>query len=221
MRVWWRWRYSTARNDALRGVPPSQMKSPEAKYAVGRPLRWRHMSMTSQITDNSIICSDQEKRNIIALRYSPFMNEIHRWLLNSFHKGLKYVSISWRYHATDQELVFRRSQLNRKVTQNIVRSLPFWKMSKLQHPKRRWWICIMYFINRSRPSDAYMRHWIRLSVIQIMACSPPSHYLNQCWFIVNWTLRNKFKWNYNLDLNIVIQENSFWYIISKMSAIFL
>ena len=27
--------------------------------------------------------------------------------------------------------------------------------------------------------------------------SAPSHYLNQRWFIVNWTLGNKFKWNLN------------------------
>ena len=27
--------------------------------------------------------------------------------------------------------------------------------------------------------------------------SAPSHYLNQCWSVVNWTLRNKLKWNSN------------------------
>ena len=25
----------------------------------------------------------------------------------------------------------------------------------------------------------------------------PSHYPNQCWVIVNWTLRNKLQWNFN------------------------
>ena len=31
----------------------------------------------------------------------------------------------------------------------------------------------------------------------VMACSlvGASHYLNQCWHIVNWTLRNKLQWN--------------------------
>ena len=29
----------------------------------------------------------------------------------------------------------------------------------------------------------------------IVAWSAPSHYLNQCWDIVNWTLRNKLQWN--------------------------
>ena len=28
----------------------------------------------------------------------------------------------------------------------------------------------------------------------------PSHYLNQCWNIVNWTLENKFQWNLNQNL---------------------
>ena len=34
-----------------------------------------------------------------------------------------------------------------------------------------------------------------------------SHYLNQCWNIVNWTLRNKFQWNFNRNSNIFIYEN--------------
>ena len=29
----------------------------------------------------------------------------------------------------------------------------------------------------------------------------PSHYLNQCWVIVNWTLRNKLHWNFNWNKN--------------------
>ena len=36
--------------------------------------------------------------------------------------------------------------------------------------------------------------------------SVPSYYLN---LIVNWTLRNKFQWNFNQNSNIFIQENVF------------
>ena len=32
----------------------------------------------------------------------------------------------------------------------------------------------------------------------------PSRYLNQCWNIVNWAIRNKFQWNLNLHSNILI-----------------
>ena len=34
------------------------------------------------------------------------------------------------------------------------------------------------------------RHWFRQWLV---ACSAPSHYLNQCWLNVKWTLRNKLQ----------------------------
>ena len=38
--------------------------------------------------------------------------------------------------------------------------------------------------------------------------SPPSHYLNQCWNIVNLTFRHKLKWNFNRNLcNDVIMRD--------------
>ena len=47
----------------------------------------------------------------------------------------------------------------------------------------------------------------------------PSHYLNQCWNIVNWTLGNKLQWNLNRNLFIFIQENAFENVVWKMAAI--
>ena len=49
------------------------------------------------------------------------------------------------------------------------------------------------YVNSLRPSNAYMlrwtnQHWFRLWLV---AWSAPSHYLNQCWKIVNWNLRNR------------------------------
>ena len=46
----------------------------------------------------------------------------------------------------------------------------------------------------------------------------PSHYLNQCWNIVNWTPRNKLQVNFNLYWNIFIQENAYDSGICKMAA---
>ena len=46
-----------------------------------------------------------------------------------------------------------------------------------------------------------------------------SHYLNQCWNTVNWTLRNKFQWNLNQNLYIFIQENAFGNVVWKTAAI--
>ena len=47
----------------------------------------------------------------------------------------------------------------------------------------------------------------------------PSHYLNQCWNFVNWTLENKLQWNFNRNSNIFIQENTFENVVWKMAAI--
>ena len=64
------------------------------------------------------------------------------------------------------------------------------------------------WVNSLRPSKAYMRrytnhHWFRWWLVTWTA---PSHYLNHCWNIVNWTLGNKLQWNFNLNSNIFIQE---------------
>ena len=38
------------------------------------------------------------------------------------------------------------------------------------------------------------------------AWTAPSHYLNQYWNAVNWTVRKKLQWNFNRNSNIFIQE---------------
>ena len=58
-----------------------------------------------------------------------------------------------------------------------------------------------YKFKSLRPSDAWMA---------------PSHYLNQCWNIVNWTLGNKIRWNFNQNSNIFIEENMFENAVCKM-----
>ena len=47
----------------------------------------------------------------------------------------------------------------------------------------------------------------------------PSHYLNQCWNIVNWTLGNKVQWNFKQNSNIFIQENALEDVICEMASI--
>ena len=54
-------------------------------------------------------------------------------------------------------------------------------------------------INSLRPSDTYMRrktyhHRFRYWLV---AWPAPNHYLNQCWNIVNSTLRNILQWNFD------------------------
>ena len=76
-------------------------------------------------------------------------------------------------------------------------------------------------VNSLRASDAYMcrifhHHWFRWWLV---TWSAPSHYLNQCWNIVNWSITNKLQWNFNCKYYIFIQENAFKNVGCEMSAI--
>ena len=44
----------------------------------------------------------------------------------------------------------------------------------------------------------------------------PSHYLNQRWNIVNWTLRNKLQLNFDRNSNIFIEENTFENVVWEL-----
>ena len=46
-----------------------------------------------------------------------------------------------------------------------------------------------------------------------------SHYLNQCWNIVNWILRNKLQWYFNRNSDIFIQENALENVVCEMASI--
>ena len=41
------------------------------------------------------------------------------------------------------------------------------------------------------------QHWFRQWLVTYSA---PSHYLNQCWVIINWILRNKLQRNFNQSM---------------------
>ena len=75
--------------------------------------------------------------------------------------------------------------------------------------------------NSSPPSAAYMRQWIGSALAQIMACrhSAPSHYLNQCWVIVNWTVRNKLQWKLNGILSFSFKKMHLKMSSARMAAI--
>ena len=74
-----------------------------------------------------------------------------------------------------------------------------------------------FWFDSSPPSAAYMCQW--LSSALLVAYSAPGHYLNKCWVIVNWTLRNKLKWNFNQNTKLFIHENVSENIVYEMAAI--
>ena len=59
-------------------------------------------------------------------------------------------------------------------------------------------------------------HWFREWLV---AWQVPSHYLNQCWIILNWTHGNKLHWNLNGNLYIFIQENAFENVVREFAVI--
>ena len=59
-------------------------------------------------------------------------------------------------------------------------------------------------------------HWFRQWLV---AWSPLSHYLKQCWNIVSSTLENKFHSNFNQNSYIFIQENAFENVVCWMASI--
>ena len=61
------------------------------------------------------------------------------------------------------------------------------------------------------------QHWFRYWLV---AYSPPSRYLNQCWIIVNWAHRNKLQWNFHPNTKLFIHENASEYVVYEMAAIF-
>ena len=53
-------------------------------------------------------------------------------------------------------------------------------------------------------------HWF---LQRLVTCLAPSHYLNQCWLISNWTYRNKLGWNLNQNAKKCKQENKWENIV--------
>ena len=66
-----------------------------------------------------------------------------------------------------------------------------------------------------------LTHWGRVTQICVSKLTTigSSHYLNQCWNIVNWTLGTKLQWNLDRNPNIFIQENAFESVVCETAAI--
>ena len=62
------------------------------------------------------------------------------------------------------------------------------------------------------------QHWF---MKWLVACSAPSHYLNQCCLIVNWTLRNKPQCNSNGNTKLFIHKNAFGNVVCESGGHFV
>ena len=91
------------------------------------------------------------------------------------------------------------------------------------------WLMPRHLALPSHQQPWYLTHWGRVTHICVAnltiigsdngSWSAPSHYLNQCWNIVNWTLRSKLQCNFNWISNIFIQENALENVVCEMASI--
>ena len=75
------------------------------------------------------------------------------------------------------------------------------------------------YLKSSPPSAAYMRQWTESSSAHVMACRLFG-YLNQCWLIVNWTIRNEFQWksefcHFRLKMHLKLSSAKMGVILSR------
>ena len=92
----------------------------------------------------------------------------------------------------------------------------------------------MYFIKcpliTSNLVQMYLPSWSQMSKFfgrcnllthwqWLVAWSAPSHCLNQCWDIVNLTLRNKLQWNINQSAKLFIHQNVFENVICEIASV--
>ena len=64
-------------------------------------------------------------------------------------------------------------------------------------------------------SESY-QHWFRKWLVHYLAPN-----LDQCWHIVNWTIRSKLQWNFNQNTKLFIHENAPEIMVCEMAAIFV
>ena len=80
--------------------------------------------------------------------------------------------------------------------------------------------CTYFTVTKSPSYQQGLIHWGRVTHIHIWVSKlavigsdnglSPSHYLNQCWIILNWTLGDKLQRNLNKTSNIFIQRKCVW-----------
>ena len=65
------------------------------------------------------------------------------------------------------------------------------------------------FVNACKRSCFVVIHWVEWRMYtSVNYPTLSSHYLNQCWGIINWNHMNKLQWNLKRNLYIFIQENA-------------
>ena len=70
-----------------------------------------------------------------------------------------------------------------------------------------------------RNENVIVAHLPLLPHICVSEYSEPSHYLNKCWVIVNWTTKNTLQWNFNQNTNLFIHDSASENIVCETAVI--
>ena len=96
---------------------------------------------------------------------------------------------------------------NQDCIKTLMKSLHIWCLaaSSILHLQDHLQILIESCVQSSRLSDVIWRHWIWSGLVQqwFVTCHVPSNYINQCWIVINWSLRNKLYFNFIDQVQII------------------
>ena len=140
------------------------------------------------------------------LAFKPILCPLRlTWLLNPINKMIGWKTLMPVQGARSHDLVVgarTRYHWTKEVPLLFLQITLLSIMQSLTHLPLVSHICV------NELSHRWLRKWL-------VACSAPSHSLNQCGRIVNWSLGNIFQWNLNPNYIIFIQEDAIENIVCQ------
>ena len=169
-------------------------------------FHWKQMSTLLE----EHICCLLFKKNMwrihVRYKWSIWSFNLFTVLQSSFRTVIQWKSDdkhwSWDKHA---HIIFKWIFLNKNLYILIQIPPRYIPKGPLTHLPLVLHICVC-------ESDQHrFRQWL-------VAYSAPSHNLNQCWIIINWTLRNDFQWNFDQNTNFSFKKLHLKMLSAKMAA---
>ena len=169
-------------------------------------------------------------------RYWPFVRGIHWWPVNAPHKGqwrraLMFSLIcAWingwvnnreagdpgRHRAYYDVTVM--GQCNTYILKSMYEcgigsNLKYYCIND-RYPLLDTFIALSNLTHWGRVTHICVSNWFIIGSDNGLSRGPvwlaPSHCLNQCWIIVNWTPGNKLQWNFNLNIFVNFIHSYIW-----------
>ena len=143
------------------------------------------------------------------IRRQTYTLHVYFALMGEFNPSCYIGSAVCQYWTKMPSMAYFTDEVNPELTKPPLKfhdASPKLGLTSLTHLPLVPYICV------SESGQHWFRRWL-------LAYSAPSHYLNQCWVIVNWVFRIYLQWSFNKNSYIFIQENAFENLVWKMAAI--